>query len=237
MTAGEELAIVVHLDPNTPPEFQYLWEGENDNLYAGGSNWEKVAPTYTWGPGNADLGFRTYVASGPATESFTLSVNLSGPSSLNTTIPFTVGGTAVNGVDFRGLTAGPLVIPTGQTTANITGTLIDDGKFDPVNKSLTFNLGSPINADLGAVSSSTLTIQESDVEPTISFATNTQTVADNAGSFSATVSLSAPSNVDTVIPFSVGVRAVAGIDYSGLTSSPLVIPAGQTSRCHYRENT
>ena len=40
------------------------------------------------------------------------------------TVPFTVGGSAVSGVDYSGVTAGPLTFGIGQTTQNITGRLL-----------------------------------------------------------------------------------------------------------------
>ena len=37
------------------------------------------------------------------------------------TVPYTLGGTAVSGADYSGVTNGTLTFPTGQTTENITG--------------------------------------------------------------------------------------------------------------------
>ena len=41
-------------------------------------------------------------------------------------MPFTLGGTAVSGTDYSGVTAGSLVFAPGQTTEYITGTLLPD---------------------------------------------------------------------------------------------------------------
>src|SRR5207248_3270659 len=81
---------------------------------------------------------------------FSITVTLSAASDVNTTIPFTLGGTAVNGADYGGVTASPLVILAGQTTGTITGTLIADGKFG-TNNALTCTLASPPNDVLGAI--------------------------------------------------------------------------------------
>src|SRR5207249_2375765 len=123
----------------------------------------------------------------------------------------------------------PLVIPAGQTSAAITGNLIDDNKYDTANRALTFTLGTPTNATLGATIAETLTIQQSDPPPTVAFSRAAQSVSEAAGTFSMTVTLSSPSNVATAIPFTLGGAATAGVDYSGVTASPLVIAAGQTS--------
>ncbi|OWK44404.1 FG-GAP-like repeat-containing protein [Fimbriiglobus ruber] len=164
-----------------------------------------------------------------STGSFTVTVTLSAASSTDATIPFTVGGTAVAGTDYSGLTTSPLVIPAGQTTATITGTLTPEAGFDPTGKTLTLTLGTPTNATLGTNTTNTLTITEPAAPPSVQFNTAAETVNASAGTFSVTVNLSAASTVDTTVPFTIGGTAVAGTDYSGLTASPLVIPAGQTS--------
>ncbi len=160
---------------------------------------------------------------------FSVTVNLSATSSHATTVPFTLGGTATGGVNYSGVTASPIVIPAGQTSATITGTLLDDGLYDPTNATLMVTLGTPTNAALGAITSDTVTIVESDPEPTVSLATATQTVNENGGAFSVTVNLSAASGVDTTVPFTLGGTAATGVNYSAVTASPIVIPAGQTS--------
>jgi hypothetical protein len=90
---------------------------------------------------------------------FSVTVSLSAVSSTDTTVPFTLSGTAERGTDYDGVTASPLVIAAGQTTGTITGTLIDDGSPDAV-KTLTFTLGTPTNATLGSIITNTLTIGE-----------------------------------------------------------------------------
>ncbi|OWK39899.1 IPT/TIG domain-containing protein [Fimbriiglobus ruber] len=69
-------------------------------------------------------------------------------------IPFTLGGTAVAGTDYSGVTTSPLVFAAGQTTATITGTLAPGSG----GKTLTITLVPPTNATLGSPSTNTLTI-------------------------------------------------------------------------------
>ncbi len=90
---------------------------------------------------------------------FTIPVVLSSTSATATSVPFTLGGSAVSGTDYSGVTASPVVIPAGQKAVNITGTLLDDGAPD-APKTLTFTLGSPTGATLGATAVNTLTIAE-----------------------------------------------------------------------------
>ena len=76
------------------------------------------------------------------------------------TVPFTLGGTAVSGTAFSGVTASPLTFGIGQTTHDITGTLLSD---PGPSQTLTFTLGTPTGgAALGSPSVNTLTITEPD---------------------------------------------------------------------------
>jgi hypothetical protein len=92
---------------------------------------------------------------------FSIPVTLSAASTLETTIPFGQGGTATPGTNYSLSTTSPLVIPAGQTTGTITGTLLDDGTFTP-NNTLVFTLGNPTNGMLGGPTTDTLTINETD---------------------------------------------------------------------------
>ncbi len=65
------------------------------------------------------------------------------------TVPFTLGGTATAGVAFSGVTASPLLFRLGQTTEDITGTLLPD---PGPSQTLTFTLGTPTGAALGSPS-------------------------------------------------------------------------------------
>ncbi len=88
---------------------------------------------------------------------FTITINLSAVSGADTTIPFLLGGTAVAGTDYSGVNRSPLVIAAGQTSAMITGTVLPDPGSNPT---LTFTLGTPTNATLGATTTEALTIVE-----------------------------------------------------------------------------
>ncbi len=74
------------------------------------------------------------------------------------TVPFTLGGTAVSGTAFSGVSAGPLVFPAGTTTEYLTGTLLSD---PGPSQTLTFTLGTLTgDAALASPSVNTLTITE-----------------------------------------------------------------------------
>jgi hypothetical protein len=91
------------------------------------------------------------------------------------TVPFTLGGTATAGTDYIGVTASPLVFPTGQTTEDITGTLPPD---PGTIKTLTFALGTPSNnATLGSPSVNTLNIDDPNPAPTLTSISPTSATA------------------------------------------------------------
>ena len=67
-------------------------------------------------------------------------------------MPFTLGGTAVAGTAFSGVTASPLTFAIGQTTQDITGKLLSD---PGPTQTLTLTLGTPSGASTWAVPRST----------------------------------------------------------------------------------
>jgi len=71
-------------------------------------------------------------------------------------VTFTLGGSAVAGANYSGVTASPLVFPAGVTTAFITGTLLPNPSAS--SETLTFTLGTPTGTSLGSPSVNTLTI-------------------------------------------------------------------------------
>ncbi len=95
-----------------------------------------------------------------AAGTFSIPVTISGALSGGgtVTVPFELGGTAVSGVAFRGVTTGVLTFGIGQTTQFITGTLLSD---PGASQTLTFTLETPAGgAVLGSPSVNTLTIDE-----------------------------------------------------------------------------
>jgi len=96
--------------------------------------------------------------------------------------PFTLGGTATPGTDYYGVTPSPVTFASGsstfipgQTTATITGKLLSDSGGA---QTLTFTLGAPTGAVLGATTVNTLTI----VEPSVTASTAARPA--NAGTLS-----------------------------------------------------
>jgi sugar lactone lactonase YvrE len=122
------------------------------------------------------------------------------------TVPFTLGGSAVAGVDFSGVTASPLTFGIGQTTQDITGTLLSD---PGPNQTLTFTLGTPTgDAVLGNPSANTLTISET--APEVQFSIGSETVNVSAGTFSIPVTVT---GTPTVTTFASGFEGPEGLAF------------------------
>jgi len=158
----------------------------------------------------------------------TVTAQLSATSGLTTTVPFTVTGTATgSGTDYS-ITASPLTINAGSTTASATITITSDTLYEG-NETVILTIGSPTNATQGATTVHTATITDDDPAPTVAWTASAQTVAESAGTATITAQLSAASAVTTTIPFTMsGTATGSGTDYS-ITSSPITIAAGLTS--------
>jgi len=139
-------------------------------------------------------------------------------------VPFTLGGTAVSGADFSGITPSPLMFGVGQTTVDITGTLFSD---PGPTRTLAFSLGTPTaGAVLGTPSVNTLTINE---PPEVQFKTSSETLDGGIGTFSIPVTITGTPDGAVSVPFTLGGSAVAGVAYSGVTASPLTFAIGQVT--------
>jgi methionine-rich copper-binding protein CopC len=110
-----------------------------------------------------------------------VTAQLSAPTTVAVTVPFTVGGTATSGSDFTTTPAPPtlLTIPAGSTLASVTVTIVNDGAAEP-DETVVFTLGTPTNATLGATTVHTITISGGgDVAPSVA----ATTPANNATNF------------------------------------------------------
>jgi hypothetical protein len=154
-------------------------------------------------------------------------VQLSAVSGLDVTVPFVVGGTATADSDYT-VVSSPVTIPAGSTTATIGVALLDDASYE-FDESVSLSLGTPTNATLGAQKVHTILIVDNDPLPTVNFAVDSQSAAENLGGLSVIVQLSAPSVQPVTVSFAAtGTAAGGGTDYT-ISGSPVTIPAGQTT--------
>jgi hypothetical protein len=97
----------------------------------------------------------------------TITVELSGPSGKDVTIPFSVSGTADNYVDYR-VASNSITIGAGSLRESVTLSILDDG-FDEIDETVRLALGKPTNGTPGLIGEHTVTIADDDPEPTASF--------------------------------------------------------------------
>ena len=158
-----------------------------------------------------------------------LIAQLSAASGKNISLPFSVNGasSAANPADY-GISASPLNILAGSTTAGITITISGDA-IDELNETVIVDLGAPTNSTLGSTASHTFTINDDDATPTVQFTASTSASATESGSMTIRAQLSAASGQNVSIPFTVnGASTASGLDYT-ISASPLAILAGATT--------
>ncbi|MCF6801750.1 DUF4347 domain-containing protein, partial [Thiotrichales bacterium 19S3-11] len=160
-------------------------------------------------------------------------VTLSNPSDTDTVISYSVTGDATAGSDYTTLT-GTVTIVAGATTATIDVSVLDDFQLED-NETVVVTLDSITSGDaaisIGALNSDTVTIADDDTaEVTIAATTASATEpggVGNDGQF--TVTLSNPSDTDTVISYSVTGDATAGSDYTTLTGTVTIVAGATTA--------
>ncbi|HBC87923.1 MAG TPA: hypothetical protein DCZ94_13295 [Lentisphaeria bacterium] len=108
----------------------------------------------------------------------TVTAQLSVVSGQVVTVPFTMTGTATGaGTDYS-ITASPITIPAGSTTADITITIANDS-IDELDETMIVTIGTPTNATKGSTGVHTLTITDDDV---VEIATSVSSVSVPEGS-------------------------------------------------------
>ena len=156
------------------------------------------------------------------------SARLSAASALDVTVPFGLGGTATQGVDYT-ITASPVVIPAGSAGTDITIQIYPD-VLDEFNETVVVTMGTPGNAIKGSPDVHIASILDGNDSPTVFFASSGQTVSEEVGSLAIIVQLSTLSGKPVTVPFTTSGTAEEGTgnDYT-LVASSVVIPAGDIS--------
>jgi hypothetical protein len=120
-----------------------------------------------------------------------------------------------------------LVIPKGKVREEIDVSVLDD-LLDEDHETVVITLDNVSVGALGSTDIHTLTIEDQDVEPEVSFTQSSQTELETAGSASVQINLSAPSAHDISIPLTYDGSAESSADYNSLITD-VVIPAEVTS--------
>lgn len=162
-------------------------------------------------------------------QSFPIVVSLSAPSGKTISVPFSFSGAAVSGTDYTVSTSGPVSIPAGSTSAVLVTVNAVDDVLDEAVETLTVNLGTPNNADLGIRTSHQLNIGDNDPMPTVVISTESETTEEAAsGNKTIDIKLSAPSGREITVGLDFGGTATLGSDYVGNSGAFILFP-GRTS--------
>jgi hypothetical protein len=160
----------------------------------------------------------------------TVVAELDTASGLDVQVPFTLGGTATEGVgqDYT-ITLSPVTIAAGSLSENIVITVNDDS-LDENGETVVVTMGTPVNGTQGTPSVHTATITDNDAQPEVSFSEAAQSGAEGAGTLTVVAELDTASGLDVDVPFTMGGTAAegGGQDYT-ITASPVTIAAGSTS--------
>ena len=145
-------------------------------------------------------------------------VVLSNVSDTNTIISYTVSGDATAGADFSAL-SGSVLIAAGATSATIDINILDDAILEDV-ESVIVTLDSIASGDaeitIGAANSATVNIADTDTaEVSIVASDSSSSEPGDPGQF--TISITAPSDTDTLIAYTVTGDATEGSDFTALS--------------------
>ena len=154
--------------------------------------------------------------------------SLSNPSDTDTVVNYSIGGEATSGEDFAPL-SGTVTILAGEVTAFVDVSVLDDSILEET-ETLTVTIDSVVgDSDIrvGAANTGDITITDDDAAA-LSIAATDPDAAEPGDNSQFTVSLTNPSDQDTVVDYSVTGLAIAGEDFTPL-SGTVTILAGETS--------
>ncbi|HCU47387.1 TPA: hypothetical protein DIC47_03140, partial [Candidatus Nomurabacteria bacterium] len=162
--------------------------------------------------------------------SATFGITLARAYPFNSTVDYTISGTATGGGSDYTLASGTATITAGQTTASVSVTIVDDS-LEENNETIIITLSNPINSILGSNTIYTYTITDDDDAPTIAFDTTTSSGLESVTSIDIPITLSAVSGSDTTVDYTVsgGTATSGGTDYTLATSGTVTISTGQTT--------
>jgi len=140
-------------------------------------------------------------------------------------VPYSVKGTAQFNVHHK-LASGTIVFPPRAQEVQIQIPILYQSQYYG-DKTLVIDLEEPEGAAFGLIASHTLTIQEVDSAPALTFVSSLQDISEGAGTASLEVTLPNPSQADGIVELSFSGTATLGEDFSANTT--FTIPAGQTT--------
>jgi hypothetical protein len=172
--------------------------------------------------------FESSAYSTAETGSATITVTLSGLTSLEVTVDYATSvATATPGADYTA-TSGTLTFAPGDTSKTFAVAISDDS-LDEADETVNLILSDLTNANPGSPVNAVLTIVDDDLPPTIQFSSATYDHVEDSGSAAIIVTLSAPSGQTVAVDYATSDgTATAPGDYAA-TSGTLEILAGEMS--------
>jgi len=155
-----------------------------------------------------------------------LTATLSEKSGRAVTVKLIYSGTATAGADYNKSDA--ITIAAGNTFAQAAITAIDD-TLDEQDESIIVDIDTVTNGVEVTPQQVTASIIDNDAIPAITFATDSQSVAEDVGTATLPVTLTAKSGFDISAPFTVSGTATGGGTDHNLANGEITIPAGQAS--------
>lgn len=194
--------------------------------------------THTFTINDDDAGRRVQVtgnASGSeATTPVVITFTLENPGQIdpsnNTTVDYTITGTATgSGTDFTLGNGTATIFSTQQS--NTVNLVVEDDALSEADETVIITLSNPTNANLSTTNTQlTYTITDNDVAPTVQFSAGTSSSGEATTPGVIEVALSAASGQDVTVDYTVADVSASGsgVDYT-LSNGTLTIPAGNTS--------
>lgn len=192
-------------------------------------------------PAADDAGARPEVRAAfvvPDTATFTeggapvaLTVTLTAPLATDVQLPLAVGGTAIEGVDYRFPDGRQVRIAAGQTAGTLRLEAINNTVQDPADRTVQLVLATPLSGTPRAGEPATVTMRllddESGDENTVNFVEEALTVNLSADTLVAlVVTLRVPLAQTLTVPFALGGTAQVGVHYLAPNPATFVVAAG-----------
>ena len=138
------------------------------------------------------------------------------------TLSWTVDGTATAGSDYTAL-SGTVAVSASATTATIPVTLIDDSVWENRETVVLTLIDGGAVYQVGSPDTHTLTIDDN--EPTVSFASASQSAGEGSGTHDVGVTLDKAPTTDVTLSWTVDGTATAGSDFTIANSGTVTVPA------------
>lgn len=147
------------------------------------------------------------------------------PLTTTCSVGYTVGGTATQGEDYN-LLPGTITFAANETAKLLPLTIIANAGTE-LSETVIVTLTNPVGAELGAVTTHTVTITDSNVA-IVSIAAAAPSIIEGGDPTEFTISRSGPTTLALNVAYTVSGSASNGTDYTAL-SGTVSIPAGQAS--------